>query len=119
MQVVQRGKEFNSAHSVEGGQMRDKRLVLLTHGSKDPRWQLPFNELTNGLKERVGGDAVRLAFMEFAAPKLSDVAEEAVRDGKRGLLVLPLFLAAGAHLDEDIPAQIALRCCLRLASILV
>jgi sirohydrochlorin cobaltochelatase len=86
--------------------MPDKRLVLLAHGSKDTRWQLPFNELTTRLKERLGVDAVRLAYMEFIAPTLSDVAEEAVRDGKRELLVVPLFLAAGAHLTEDIPAQV-------------
>jgi len=86
--------------------MADKRLVLLAHGSKDTRWQLPFNELTTGLKERLGVDVVRLAYMEFIAPTLSDVAKEAVRDGKRELLVVPLFLAAGAHLAEDIPAQV-------------
>jgi len=85
--------------------MPDKRLVLLAHGSKDTRWQVPFNELTTGLNERLGVDSVRLAYMEFIAPTLSDVAEEAVMDGKRELLVVPLFLAAGAHLAEDIPAQ--------------
>lgn len=32
---------------------------------------------------------------------------EAARDGKLHLRVLPLFLAAGAHVAEDIPQQIA------------
>jgi sirohydrochlorin cobaltochelatase len=86
--------------------MTDKRLVLLAHGSKDTRWQLPFNELTTVLKERLGADAVCLAYVEFIPPTVSDVAGEAVRDGKRELLVLPMFLAAGAHLAEDVPAQV-------------
>jgi sirohydrochlorin cobaltochelatase len=80
---------------------------VLAHGSKDVRWQHPFNELTAELKARLGVDSVRLAYMEFISPTLSDVAAEAVRDGKLELLVLPLFLAAGAHLAEDIPAQVA------------
>jgi sirohydrochlorin cobaltochelatase len=84
-----------------------RRFVLFAHGSKDNRWQLPFDELANGLKDWLGAGAVRLAYMEFIPPTLSDVAEEAARDGKRELLALPLFLAAGTHLAEDIPAQIA------------
>ena len=87
--------------------MLDRRFVLFAHGSRDTRWKLPFKELRNELKERLGHEAVRLAYMEFSTPTLSDVAGEAVRDGKRELLVLPLFLAAGGHLAEDIPAQVA------------
>jgi len=86
--------------------MLDTRFVLLAHGSKDTRWQMPFNELTNDLKGRLGSEAVRLAYMEFSLPTLSHVAREAVKDGKRGLCILPLFLAAGGHLAEDIPAQV-------------
>ena len=41
------------------------------------------------------------------APSLADVVREAARDGKLHLRVLPLFLAAGAHVAEDIPRQIA------------
>jgi len=84
----------------------NKRIVLIAHGSKDTRWQMPFNELTNDLKGRLGSEAVRLAYMEFIPPTLSDVAEEAVRDDKLELLVLPVFLAAGGHLAEDIPTQV-------------
>ena len=83
------------------------RLVVFAHGSRDIRWQLPFDELTIGLKDSLGADAVRLAYMEFISPTLSDVAEEAVNDGKSELQVLPFFLAAGAHLAEDIPVQVA------------
>lgn len=87
--------------------MLERRLVLFAHGSRDTRWQLAFNELTNELKERLGPDTVRLAYMEFSPPTLTDVAGEAVRDGKQELLILPLFLAAGGHLAEDIPIQAA------------
>jgi len=84
----------------------ERRLVVLAHGSKDPRWQLPFSELMTELEARLGADGVRIAYMEFISPTLEEVAQEAARDNKRELLVLPFFLAAGAHLAADIPAQV-------------
>lgn len=87
--------------------MQDSRLVIFAHGSPDIRWRLPFEELTASLTERHGADKVRLAYMEFARPSLADVVREAARDGKLHLRLLPLFLAAGAHVAEDIPQQIA------------
>ena len=98
----------SSLHLVrEDDKLLSQRIVLFAHGSRDARWQMPFNELTNELKGRLGPDAVRLAYVEFIPPTLRDVAGEAVGDGKRKLSVLPLFLAAGGHLAEDIPTQVA------------
>jgi sirohydrochlorin cobaltochelatase len=85
----------------------DSRFVIFAHGSADSRWRLPFEELTASLSERHGADKVRLAYMEFAHPSLADIAREAARDGKSRLRVLPLFLAAGGHMSEDIPLQVA------------
>lgn len=87
--------------------MPDSRFVIFAHGSADSRWRLPFEELTASLSERHGADKVRLAYMEFAHPSLADIAREAARDGKSRLRVLPLFLAAGGHMSEDISLQVA------------
>jgi len=87
--------------------LQDSRLVIFAHGSPDIRWRLPFEELTASLTERHGADKVRLAYMEFVRPSLADVVREAARDGKLHLRLLPLFLAAGAHVAEDIPKQMA------------
>jgi sirohydrochlorin cobaltochelatase len=87
--------------------VRDSRLVIFAHGSQDIRRRLPFEELTASLTEHYGADKVRLAYMEFVHPSLADIVREAARDGKLHLRVLPLFLAAGAHVAEDIPRQIA------------
>jgi sirohydrochlorin cobaltochelatase len=87
--------------------LKDSRLVIFAHGSQDSRWRLPFEQLTASLTERLGADKVRLAYMEFVHPSLADVVREAAGDGKLHLRVLPLFLAAGAHVAEDIPRLIA------------
>lgn len=79
------------------------RLILLAHGSPDPRWRAPFERLARALQEDLGEKSVRLAFLEFAAPSLADVASEAAAQGVRRLRVLPLFMAGGGHVDRDIP----------------
>lgn len=79
------------------------RLVLFAHGSADSRWKRPFEELAASLQQTLGISAIRLAYMQFAEPTLSDVATEAARDGVGQLRVLPVFLAAGAHIERDVP----------------
>jgi sirohydrochlorin cobaltochelatase len=83
------------------------RLVLFAHGSRDPRWRKPFEELHEDIAGACGRETVRLAYLEFASPSLHDVACEAHRDGIRTLRVLPLFMAGGAHLHHDLPEFVA------------
>lgn len=81
------------------------RLVLFAHGSADPQWRASFESLEHAVRRARGDGAVRLCYMEFCAPTLLDAAAEAVRDGIRTLQILPLFMAGGAHLSRDLPAQ--------------
>lgn len=83
------------------------RLVLIAHGSHDPRWRQPFEQLALEMAATVSPGRVRLAYMEFAEPGLMQVAEEAARQGIERLRILPLFFSAGGHVAEDIPAQVA------------
>ncbi len=86
--------------------MNKHRLILYAHGSKDPRWREPFERLETDLRTDLGQNRVRLAYMEFIPPTLADVAAEAVRDGVQRISVLPVFMAAGAHLATDLPEQV-------------
>ena len=72
--------------------MPDSRLVIFAHRGADSRWRVPFEELIANLAECNGVDKVRLAYMEFAQPSLSDIAQEASCDGKLHLRLLPMFL---------------------------
>jgi sirohydrochlorin cobaltochelatase len=78
----------------------------MAHGSQDPRWRAPFEALARKLSHELGEGRIALAYMEFAGPTLMDVARDAARDGTPALRILPLFLAAGAHVDRDIPSQV-------------
>jgi sirohydrochlorin cobaltochelatase len=86
--------------------MAPSRLVILAHGSRDPRWRAPFETFVATLAADLGADKIRLAYMEFVTPTLADMAEEAMRDGVQQLKILPLFMAGGAHVDRDIPVQV-------------
>ncbi len=82
-------------------------LVLLAHGSKDPRWCALFERIAHELQKDLGKQRVRLAYMEFVGPTLMDVARNCVGEMTLNLRLLPLFMAVGAHLATDIPEQVA------------
>lgn len=86
--------------------MKKTCLILLAHGSPDPRWRATFEKLLAALRASCGSERVRLAYLEFAAPTLYDAAGAAARDGFCHLRILPLFMAGGGHVDRDIPVQV-------------
>ena len=81
-------------------------LVLLAHGSKDPRWCVPFERIVDAVQGQSGKTKVRLAYMEFVEPTLMDVARECVGQQILHLRILPLFLSIGAHLAIDVPERV-------------
>lgn len=46
---------------------------------------------------------VELAFLELMAPRLADAVGELAGEGIRRITLVPLFLAQGGHLKEDLP----------------
>ncbi len=83
----------------------DRQLVLVAHGSSDPRWREPFEDLCRTLKQELGEQTVTLAYMEMAEPDLMTVIERSFSQGIRHFSILPLFMAAGGHVSTDIPHQ--------------
>lgn len=86
--------------------MKKSCLVLIAHGSKNPKWTAPFETLVNDLSREVGAEKVFLSFMELASPSLQDVTKKIVANGVTHYRLLPLFLANGNHLAHDLPAQV-------------
>jgi sirohydrochlorin cobaltochelatase len=81
--------------------MHDHALVLVAHGSRDPRWRAPFERLVEAL--RAAGTRVELGYLEAASPSIPEAIEAAATAGARRITVLPLFMASGGHVAEDIP----------------
>ncbi len=82
--------------------------ILLAHGSSDPNWLAPFEQLRQRICQQLPSDTeVRLAYMELAQPDLASQVAELAGAGATDIDVLPLFFAAGRHLRRDVPAMIA------------
>jgi sirohydrochlorin cobaltochelatase len=81
-------------------------LVLFAHGSRDPGWRRPFEKLKALAQDDLGADKVDLAYMEFHPPGLEEIAQQAWAKGIGRIRILPLFLAGGAHVANDIPEQV-------------
>jgi sirohydrochlorin cobaltochelatase len=102
-------KEMNSTSSGNKANQllgMSECLVLLAHGSKDPRWRIPFERIADAVQCQSEKTVVRLAYMEFIEPTLMEVARECVGQQILRLRILPLFLSIGAHLATDVPEQV-------------
>lgn len=80
---------------------RGDLLVLVAHGSRDPRWRAPLEDLAQSVGTEAGGE-VRLAYAQHASPTLQEVIDEAKRSHVRRVRVLPLFMTIEGHVDRDI-----------------
>ncbi|MDX5297821.1 MAG: CbiX/SirB N-terminal domain-containing protein [Gammaproteobacteria bacterium] len=79
-------------------------VILLAHGSRDPHWIATFEQLA---APTLGLDIPAfVAYMELARPTLEEAIETAVAKGAQRVRIVPLFLAAGKHLREDVPAML-------------
>jgi sirohydrochlorin cobaltochelatase len=82
-------------------------LILVAHGSRDPRWRKSIHDLGEAVQARLEGGEVGVAFMQFDGPSLTDVVREAAESGHRSLQLLPLFMASAGHVDKDIRPLVA------------
>lgn len=77
-------------------------LVLMAHGSRDAAWRRSMEDLVAAVRAGSPQEEVRLAYMQFTGPTLSDLVEEATAEGHRSFRILPLFMASAGHVDKDI-----------------
>ena len=82
--------------------------ILLAHGSSDPHWLAPFDQLLQRIRDSLTNPQARveLAYMELAEPSLQSQVQRLAADGYSQIDVLPLFFAAGRHLRKDVPAML-------------
>ncbi len=82
--------------------------ILLAHGSSDPHWLAPFDQLLQRIRDSLTDPEVRaeLAYMELTEPSLQSQIRHLAEEGYGQIDVLPLFFAAGRHLRKDVPAML-------------
>ena len=81
-------------------------LILFAHGARDPEWANPMRRVQAAIRLRVSETPVELAFLEFLTPSLPDAVANLVKQGADKIVVMPMFIARGGHLKNDLPGII-------------
>lgn len=82
-------------------------IILFAHGARDPDWAAPFNIIKQQLQAARPQLQVELAFQDFMSPTLEQAAAQAVARGAKRAVLVPLFMAQGGHLKQDLPRLVA------------
>lgn len=90
-------------------------VILLGHGSRREEANSEIREFAQimqkegeapGGSEDISGEALyKEAFLSFGDPDLGKAIDELVKSGVEKVLVTPLFLVTGNHIQRDIPEQ--------------
>lgn len=83
--------------------MEKSALILFAHGARDPEWANPMRRVRAAVLQRDPSLRVELAFLEFMSPNLGDCARALVQEGYEAISVVPMFIAQGGHLKNDVP----------------
>lgn len=73
-------------------------LVLVAHGSRDPRSAATIASLAAVVRARRPGLDVRVAFLDLSAPRVGDVLA-----GLTDAVIVPVLLGRAFHADVDLP----------------
>lgn len=79
-------------------------LVVVAHGSRDPRHAATVRALLRRVRALRPGLRVEAGFLDFNAPSVPRVLERLDAEGVRDVVALPLLLTRAFHAKSDIPA---------------
>lgn len=86
--------------------MSEQAIILFAHGARDPEWAAPFRIIREQLQAARPGVQVALAFQDFMAPTLEAAVAQSAAQGAKRVVLVPLFMAQGGHLKQDLPVLV-------------
>ena len=78
-------------------------IVLFAHGARDPEWAQPVRRLAGLVAAADAGARIEIAFLEHLQPPLEQAVARLVQQGIGDVTVVPVFIAEGGHLKQDLP----------------
>ncbi|MFF1422229.1 sirohydrochlorin chelatase [Streptomyces sp. NPDC058220] len=79
-------------------------LLVIAHGSRDPRHAATVHALTGRVRSLRPGLRVETGFLDFNAPSVPRLLDRLAREGVRDVVAQPLLLTRAFHAKADIPA---------------
>jgi len=81
-------------------------LLIVGHGSRDPRGAREFHDLADLVRRRNPSLMVEGGFIELSSPPISECVDSLAENGARSVAAVPLMLLAAGHAKDDIPATL-------------
>ncbi len=81
-------------------------IILFANGARDPEWARPLERLARMLGERMPTALTQNAFLEHMSPDLEAAAAALIARGATELSIVPVFIANGGQLREDLPRRV-------------
>ena len=78
-------------------------IILFAHGARDPEWAEPFFSIRERVEKQFPDVPVHVAFLEIMQPSLKEAVVKLAATGTKQITLIPLFLARGGHLKQDMP----------------
>lgn len=81
-------------------------VLLLSHGSRDPRAAFVVDELVAAVRRRTGVE-VRACHLDFTDPTPDVALQDLATAGHDDIRLVPLLFTPGHHLGTDVPTAVA------------
>ena len=88
--------------------MKQKGLLLVGHGSSLPYNQELVDKTAIMIRHQHPGYIVKTGFMNINKPSIRESLDAFRDEPIDALVIVPLFLAKGVHIEKDIPGEIGL-----------
>ncbi|MEV7230429.1 MULTISPECIES: CbiX/SirB N-terminal domain-containing protein [Polymorphospora] len=89
------------------GRLTASPVVLVAHGSRDPRAAAATRALARAVEAADPAVAVHPAYLDHTTPRPADVLHALAAAGHPGATLVPLLLTAAYHGRVDVPAAVA------------
>lgn len=86
---------------------RHPALLLVAHGTRDPRGTREMDVLVSLLRDRLGTLVAHAWLEEFAEPDVEVAVEGLIRAGAERIVSLPLLTLGAGHAKTDVPTLVA------------
>ena len=81
-------------------------VIILGHGSRREEANQEVRELVDMLRKKAEDIPYKEAFLSFGSPNLEEAVNHLVQEGVKRIVVTPLFLVTGNHIQKDIPREL-------------
>ena len=82
-------------------------ILLMAHGSRISEANDAVREIAARVKKMTQFDIVEVSFRELHQPDIQQGVDNCVAQGAERILLVPYFLYLGAHVQEDLPEELA------------